>query len=251
MAQKLLDVMEQLTFSQLHAQLAPEIKLRAWQIRCKNKFGSYNGGRIATPEEIQQLKDFGCTGSRPSAMRPAKVRAVVSGFKVEQPTISKTETVEQVQHIQPEVQPEVQQASQSNQWQLWTVLVFSLACSVPNMYAVALQMKDSAFLAAAITATFTISPVLLINSRTRSAKWAAFAPIALEVFCNTAGYYGNLTGLAHGFNLQPSQVLNMICQMLDTGANGTGIALSLLMASAIASMSIVSASELMKHDNAA
>jgi hypothetical protein len=93
---------------------------------------------------------------------------------------------------------ETQQPS-SNQWQLWTVLVFSLACSVPNMYSVALQMKDSAFLAAAITATFTISPVLLINSRTQSAKWAAFAPIALEVFCNTAGYYGNLTGLAHGY----------------------------------------------------
>lgn len=236
---------QQLTFSQLHAQIAPEIKLRAWQIRCKNKFGSYNGGRIATPEEIQLLT-FGCTGSQPPATRPAKVRAVVSGFKVEQPTISKTETVEQAEP-EAETQQEAQQSS-SSQWQLWTVLVFSLACSVPNMYSVALQMKDSAFLAAAITATFTISPVLLINSRTQSAKWAAFAPIALEVFCNTAGYYGNLTGLAHGYSVEPSQVLNMICQMLDTGVNGTGIALSLLMASAIASMSIVSASELMKQD---
>ena len=50
---------QQITFSQLHAQIAPEIKLRAWQIRCKNKFGSYNGGRIATPEEIEKsLKEF-------------------------------------------------------------------------------------------------------------------------------------------------------------------------------------------------
>ena len=246
--------MQQITFSELHTQIAPEIKLRAWQIRCKNKFGSYQGGRIATPEEIAALSEpvnrsFGCLGrnSRSMTDRPAKARAAVKTFKNEQPsqhittkadsTISKMETVGQSEHEQ----------RPNSQWQLWTVLVFSLACSVPNMYSVALQMKDSAFLAAAITATFSLSPVLLINSRTKSAKWAAFAPIVLEVFCNTAGYYGNLTGLAHGYNLQPSQVLNMVCQMLDTDINGTGITLSLLMASAIASMSVVSASELLKH----
>jgi hypothetical protein len=159
---------------------------------------------------------------------------------------------------QPEVKPEAQQAEQYQyqpyepeplNWQLWAVLVFSLGCSVPNMYSVALQMKDSAFLAMAITATFTISPMLLLSSDNRTARIAAFIPIAIEVFANTAGYYGNLLSITVGSDIiTPGKFLNMVMQMAGTGARGTALFLALMMAAAIAAMSVVSVHSIIKKD---
>jgi hypothetical protein len=115
------------------------------------------------------------------------------------------------------------------------------------MYSVALQMKDSAFLAMAITATFTISPMLLLTSDNRTARVAAFIPIAIEVFANTAGYYGNLLSIIVGSDIiTPGKFLNMVMQMAGTGARGTALFLALMMAAAIAAMSVVSVHSIIK-----
>jgi hypothetical protein len=117
------------------------------------------------------------------------------------------------------------------------------------MYSVALQMKDSAFLAMAITATFTISPMLLLTSDNRTARIAAFVPIAIEVFANTAGYYGNLLSITVGSDIiTPGKFLNMVMQMAGTGARGTALFLALMMAAAIAAMSVVSVHSIIKKN---
>ena len=55
------------TFKELHQQIAPEIKLRAWQIRVKNLTGAYDGNRNATEQEIRAL-------SLPATKRTTTVR---------------------------------------------------------------------------------------------------------------------------------------------------------------------------------
>jgi hypothetical protein len=242
-----------ITFKQLHYQAAPNIGLRAWQVKVKKITGAYDGNAIATPDQINALLS--------ASAKRIHTKAKVSYSHRQQPE-SKAVPAEPLEatKVQPEVHPELKpEAQQFEQyqpyepeplnWQLWAVLVFSLGCSVPNMYSVALQMKDSAFLAMAITATFTISPMLLLTSDNRTARIAAFIPIAIEVFANTAGYYGNLLSITVGSDIiTPGKFLNMVMQMAGTGARGTALFLALMMAAAIAAMSVVSVHSIIKKD---
>jgi hypothetical protein len=243
-----------ITFKQLHHQAAPNIGLRAWQVKVKKITGAYDGNSIATPDQINALLSAGA--------KRIHTKAKVSYSHRQQPE-PQAVPAEPLEIKQPEVQPELKHEAQQFEqyqsyqpyepeplnWQLWAVLVFSLGCSVPNMYSVALQMKDSVFLAMAITATFTISPMLLLSSDNRTARIAAFIPIAIEVFANTAGYYGNLLSITVGSDIiTPGKFLNMVMQMAGTGARSTALFLALMMAAAIAAMSVVSVHSIIKKD---
>jgi hypothetical protein len=243
-----------ITFKQLHHQAAPNIGLRAWQVKVKKITGAYDGNAIATPDQINALLSAGA--KRIHTIHTASTKAAKVSYSHRQQPEPQAVPAEPLEVKQPEVQPEAQQPEQYQyqpyepeplNWQLWAVLVFSLGCSVPNMYSVALQMKDSAFLAMAITATFTISPMLLLTSDNRTARVAAFIPIAIEVFANTAGYYGNLLSITVGSDIiTPGKFLNMVMQMAGTGARGTALFLALMMAAAIAAMSVVSVHSIIK-----
>ena len=242
------------TFKQLHHHAAPNIGLRAWQVKVKKITGAYDGNAIATPDQINALLSAGAKRIH------TKAKVSYSHRQQPEPKAVPAEPLEATK-VQPEVHPELKHEAQQFEqyqsyqpyepeplnWQLWAVLVFSLGCSVPNMYSVALQMKDSAFLAMAITATFTISPMLLLASDKRTARIAAFIPIAIEVFANTAGYYGNLLSITVGSDIiTPGKFLNMVMQMAGTGARGTALFLALMMAAAIAAMSVVSVHSIIK-----
>ena len=244
-----------ITFKQLHHQAAPNIGLRAWQVKVKKITGAYDGNAIATPDQINALLSAGA--KRIHTIHTASTKAAKVSYSHRQQPEPQAVPAEPLEIKQPEVNPEEQQPEQYQSyqpyepeplnWQLWAVLVFSLGCSVPNMYSVALQMKDSAFLAMAITATFTISPMLLLTSDNRTARIAAFIPIAIEVFANTAGYYGNLLSITVGSDIiTPGKFLNMVMQMAGTGARGTALFLALMMAAAIAAMSVVSVHSIIK-----
>ena len=241
-----------ITFKQLHHQAAPNIGLRAWQVKVKKITGAYDGNAIATPEQINAL--LSASAKRIHTIHTASTKSVKVSYSHRQQPEPQAVPAEPLEIKQPEVNPEAQQFEQYQpyepeplNWQLWAVLVFSLGCSVPNMYSVALQMKDSAFLAMAITATFTISPMLLLTSDNRTARIAAFIPIAIEVFANTAGYYGNLLSITVGSDIiTPGKFLNMVMQMAGTGARGTALFLALMMAAAIAAMSVVSVHSIIK-----
>jgi hypothetical protein len=250
-----------ITFKQLHHQAAPNIGLRAWQVKVKKITGAYDGNAIATPDQINALLSAGA--KRIHTIHTASTKAAKVSYSHRQQPEPQAVPAEPLEVKQPEVHPELKaEAQQPEQyqsyqpyepeplnWQLWAVLVFSLGCSVPNMYSVALQMKDSAFLAMAITATFTISPMLLLTSDNRTARIAAFIPIAIEVFANTAGYYGNLLSITVGSDIiTPGKFLNMVMQMAGTGARGTALFLALMMAAAIAAMSVVSVHSIIKKD---
>jgi hypothetical protein len=245
-----------ITFKQLHHQAAPNIGLRAWQVKVKKITGAYDGNAIATPDQINALLSSGA--KRIHTIHTASTKAAKVSYSHRQQPEPQAVPAEPLEVKQPEVNPETQQPEQYQyqlyepeplNWQLWAVLVFSLGCSVPNMYSVALQMKDSAFLAMAITATFTISPMLLLTSDNRTARIAAFIPIAIEVFANTAGYYGNLLSITVGSDIiTPGKFLNMVMQMAGTGARGTALFLALMMAAAIAAMSVVSVHSIIKKD---
>lgn len=246
-----------ITFKQLHHQAAPNIGLRAWQVKVKKLTGAYDGNAIATPDQINAL--LSSSAKRIYTIHTASTKAAKVSYSHRQQPESQAAPAEPLEVKQPEVKPEAQQPEQYQSyqpyepkplnWQLWAVLVFSLGCSVPNMYSVALQMKDSAFLAMAITATFTISPMLLLSSDNRTARIAAFIPIAIEVFANTAGYYGNLLSITVGSDIiTPGKFLNMVMQMAGTGARSTALFLALMMAAAIAAMSVVSVHSIIKKD---
>lgn len=246
-----------ITFKQLHHQAAPNIGLRAWQVKVKKITGAYDGNAIATPDQINALLSAGA--KRIHTIHTASTKAAKVSYSHRQQPEPQAVSAEPLEIKQPEVKPETQQPEQYQSyqpyepeplnWQLWAVLVFSLGCSVPNMYSVALQMKDSAFLAMAITATFTISPMLLLTSDNRTARVAAFIPVAIEVFANTAGYYGNLLSITVGSDIiTPGKFLNMVMQMAGTGARGTALFLALMMAAAIAAMSVVSVHSIIKKD---
>jgi len=237
-----------ITFKQLHHQAAPNIGLRAWQVKVKKITGAYDGNAIATPDQINALLSAGAKRIH------TKAKVSYSHRQQPEPQAVPAEPLEATDVKHEAQQPEQYQSYQPYEpeplnWQLWAVLVFSLGCSVPNMYSVALQMKDSAFLAMAITATFTISPMLLLTSDNRTARIAAFIPIAIEVFANTAGYYGNLLSITVGSDIiTPGKFLNMVMQMAGTGARGTALFLALMMAAAIAAMSLVSVHSIIKKD---
>ena len=236
------------TFKELHQQIAPEIKLRAWQIRVKNITGSYDGSRIATDREIAAL-----TGHQPkrAAVKPAPEKATIqSGIyddrqqlaaKVKSiaasvPAVASSDHIADVSNI---VQP--------TNWQLWVVLIFSLACSIPNMYSIALQMKDTPELAAAITMTFTIAPLLLLNSHSKSARMAAFIPIAIEIMSNTVGYFGGLLRLTIGSDeIRPGRFLHLVSNMFGTEYRPTALFLAIIFAASIAALSIISAHSIAK-----
>jgi len=238
------------TFKQLHQQIAPEIKLRAWQIRVKNLTGAYNGNDIATAEQINALSQAGRI--RPVSQRTtrtihdrgvrpvAKVRPVHAPLSIAAPVQSIAE--------QPAQQPDVNNTDGSvNNWQLWVVLITSLGCSVPNMYSVALQMKDTPELAAFITLTFTIAPLLLLVSENRAARLAAFVPIGIEIFSNTVGYFGSLLRISTGSDtVTPGRFLHLCANMFGTDYRPTAIFLSITFAATIAALSIVSAHTISK-----
>lgn len=224
-----------ITFKELHHIAAPNIGLRAWQVKVKKITGAYNGNAIATPQDIALFTQSNVKAKTSTRIR--KDNAISHFAKQPEPSAVPAAPLEQKQEVEqyPPYEPEV------FNWQIWAVLVFSLACSVPNMYSVALQMKDSIFLAGAITATFTISPMLLLTSDNKAARLSAFVPIVFEVFTNTAGYYGNLLSLDVGSSdIKPGKFLHMVMQMAGTEARPTALFLALMMAAIIAALSVVS-----------
>jgi hypothetical protein len=142
-----------ITFKQLHHQAAPNIGLRAWQVKVKKITGAYDGNAIATPDQINAL--LSASAKRIHTIHTASTKAAKVSYSHRQQPEPQAVPAEPLEVKQPEVKPEAQQPEQYQSyqpyepeplnWQLWAVLVFSLGCSVPNMYSVALQMKDSAF----------------------------------------------------------------------------------------------------------
>ena len=235
------------TFKELHQQIAPEIKLRAWQIRVKNITGNYDGSRIATDREIAAL-----TGHQPrrAANQAPKKNTIPSGIHDDRqqlaakvkPIVASVPAASTSNHV-----ADVSNMEQPTNWQLWTVLVFSLACSIPNMYSVALQMKDTPELAAAITMTFTIAPLLLLNSHSKSARMAAFIPIGIEIFSNAVGYFGGLLRISVGSDeIRPGKFLHLVANMFGTEYRPTALFLAIIFAASIAALSIISAHSIAK-----
>ena len=240
------------TFKQLHQQIAPEIKLRAWQIRVKNLTGAYNGNDIATAEQITALSQ--ASRIRPVSQRTTRtihdrsVRPVAKVRPVHAPLSIAAPAAQSIAEQPAQIQPDVNNADGSvNNWQLWVVLITSLGCSVPNMYSVALQMKDTPELAAFITLTFTIAPLLLLVSENRAARLAAFVPIGIEIFSNTVGYFGSLLRISTGSDtVTPGRFLHLCANMFGTDYRPTAIFLSITFAATIAALSIVSAHTISK-----
>lgn len=226
-----------ITFKELHHIAAPNIGLRAWQVKVKKITGAYDGNAIATAQDIALFTQSNVKAKQ--STRTIRKEDASSHFaKQPEPSAVPAAPLEQKQ---PEVEQYPAYEPEIFNWQIWAVLVFSLACSVPNMYSVALQMKDSIFLAGAITATFTISPMLLLTSDNKAARLSAFVPIVFEVFTNTAGYYGNLLSLQVGSSdITPGKFLHMVMQMAGTEARPTALFLAIMMAAIIAALSVVS-----------
>jgi predicted hotdog family 3-hydroxylacyl-ACP dehydratase len=115
------------------------------------------------------------------------------------------------------------------------------------MYSVAMQMKDTPELAAAITMTFTIAPLLLLNSHSKSARMAAFIPIAIEIMSNTVGYFGGLLRLTIGSDeIRPGRFLHLVSNMFGTEYRPTALFLAIIFAASIAALSIISAHSIAK-----
>lgn len=125
-------------------------------------------------------------------------------------------------------------------WLLWLCLAMAVSATTPNMFWVMLQVKGSTWIAAITTLVFTIAPFLLVGYGVKGlAKAAVYAVVCIEVFCNTASFYGGLTGLAHGNFVSPTTFLNMAATMVNRSYEGTALFLSLSMACGIATLAIV------------
>jgi len=123
---------------------------------------------------------------------------------------------------------------------LWACLLLSLGCTVPNMYGVFHAIKGNEVQAAIVTAALTIAPFLLIGANVGKAGGAvAYGVIAIEVFCNAAGFFGGMTGLDKGVFVAPTPFLNMVAGMVNSSYEGTALLLSLFMAAGIASIAAV------------
>lgn len=131
---------------------------------------------------------------------------------------------------------------------LWLCLVLSLACSVPNMFSIMVAIKGNEVLAAIVTATFTVAPLLLIAYGIKGwQKTIAYVPIAVEIFCNSAGFYGGMTGLQHSLYVEPTKFLHMVTTMTNSGNEGTAFILSISLAICISALAIVPVYQLEKH----
>lgn len=134
------------------------------------------------------------------------------------------------------------------QWLLWLCLVLSLACSVPNMFSIMVAIKGNEVLAAIVTATFTVAPLLLIAYGIKGwQKAVAYVPIAVEIFCNSAGFYGGMTGLQHSLYVEPTKFLHMVTTMTNSGNEGTAFILSISLAICISALAIVPVYQLEKR----
>jgi hypothetical protein len=130
---------------------------------------------------------------------------------------------------------------------LWLCLLLSLLSSVPNMYGIILAIKGNSALAWINTAAFTVAPFLLIGAGVKNiGKAVPFVIIALEVFCNTTGFYQGMTGLENSLFIRPNLFLNTVTTMLNSAYEPTAFLVSLFMAACIALLAIVPANELRK-----
>ena len=132
-------------------------------------------------------------------------------------------------------------------WLLWLCLALSVGSSAPNMLWVIEQVKGAGGVAYAVTGALTIAPFLLIAYGVKGlSRWAVYAVIAVEIFCNTASFYGGLTGLSGSMFTAPTTFLHMVTSMTNSGYEGTALLLSISMAAAISALAIVPVNELGK-----
>lgn len=135
-------------------------------------------------------------------------------------------------------------------WPLVFVMIFCVGTTIPNMYAVTLAVKNDPILAAFFTACFTLSPFFLMFAGVRGlvGTVAILFIIMIEIFCNTAGIYGGLTGLNHANFIEPTTFLHMATGFaFDSAYEPTARAIAVFMASGVAILMAVSVYEIRKR----
>lgn len=229
------DATGQETGRQLRERL--RVKERAFQTMWKRTFDySFRANETCTPDEVavMEMKYAGKGGNKkenlmraePTAVRNKAGKTPASNVEPVVPAIQ----VEQIQAV----------SKQGSPLLLWSCLLLSLACSIPNMYEVALAMKGNVVLAGLVTAAFTIAPFLLIAYGIKGPlQYAAYVPILVEIFCNSAGFFGGMTGLSHSLYIKPTPFLHMVTSMTNSANGPTAFLLAGCMAACIAILAIV------------
>jgi len=206
---------------------------RTMQRRWKASFAeSYDAKRFPTQYQISVMESLASGGSVKVRSTPAKVNT----GKVESlPEVNEPPVMLSTEHNTP-----VQAQKSIRPWALWVCLAFSLACSIPNMFEIALAMKGSWVKALLLTSAFTVSPFLLLGSGIgKIAHYAAYVVISLEVMCNASAIYGGLTGLETSVFVKPTTFLHMITSMVNKPYEPTALVISLIMAICIAVLAVV------------
>jgi hypothetical protein len=227
-----------------YAQASPEtgtqlrerlrVKERTFQAMWKRTFGySFRANETCSMFEVatMEAKYPQKTGIKKEQLKRVKAGKVpVSNEVPEQPSLN------------------LKAAGSGNVALLWGCLVLSLACSVPNMYGIAMAMKGNYILAILVTAAFTVAPFLLIGYGIKGwLRYAAYIPIGVEIFCNSAGFFGGMTGLSHSLYIEPTVFLHMVTSMTNSANEPTAFILSVSMAVCIAILAIVPVHEIEKR----
>jgi len=174
-------------------------------------------------------------------------------IEAEQPDIETVEQTPEPPAEQPDTTPEQPQTTPDIKptrravWPMYVVMLLAAGTTMPNMYSVTLAIKANETLAALFTGCFTVAPFLLIYAGVRGfAGWLAVSFIILiEIFCNTAGIYGGLTGLNHSNFIAPTNFLHMATGFaFDSAYEPTARAIAGFMAVGIAVLMVISVKEI-------
>lgn len=215
------------------------VKERAFQTMWKRTFDySFRANEICTEEEVAVMEMK--YGKKTMERAEPKVRRINAGK-------TPASNVEPVVPAK-EQAPIPADSKQGSTLLLWSCLLLSLACSVPNMYGVALAMKGNVLLAGLVTGAFTVAPFLLIAYGIKGPlQYAAYVPILVEIFCNSAGFFGGMTGLGHSLYVEPTPFLHMVTSMMNSANEPTAFLLAVCMAVCIAILAIVPVYEIEKR----
>ena len=169
-------------------------------------------------------------------------------IEAEQPDIETIEQKPEPPAEQPQTTPYINPKRRAV-WPMYVVMLLAAGTTMPNMYSVTLAIKANETLAALFTGCFTVAPFLLIYAGVRGfAGWLAVSFIILiEIFCNTAGIYGGLTGLNHSNFIAPTNFLHMATGFaFDSAYEPTARAIAGFMAVGIAVLMVISVGEIRK-----
>ena len=169
-------------------------------------------------------------------------------IEAEQTDIVTVEQMSEPPAEQPQTTPDIKPRKRAV-WPMYVVMLLAAGTTMPNMYSVTLAIKANETLAALFTGCFTVAPFLLIYAGVRGfAGWLAVSFIILiEIFCNTAGIYGGLTGLNHSNFIAPTNFLHMATGFaFDSAYEPTARAIAGFMAVGIAILMVISVKEIKK-----